>query len=107
MKNVMTGPMVMTALTTVVVTVLMTLGVTNRLVTVTGDVTRDIPMATVAKGVHLDNLEWTAENGVVDIVLTVNPVTTSVECVHMAVRTGILDRTVITFVKRDTSAKNV
>lgn len=45
----MTGPMVMTALTTVVVTVLMTLGVTNRLVTVTGDVTRDIPMATVAK----------------------------------------------------------
>lgn len=48
------------------------------------------------KGVHLDNLEWTAENGVVDIVLTVNPVTMSVECVHVAVRTGIMDRTVIT-----------
>lgn len=52
LQSVMTVPMDTTVLTHVVVTVLTTLHVTNRLVCVTGDVIRDIPTVTVAK-VHL------------------------------------------------------
>lgn len=44
--------MAITVPTNVVVAVWITLHVTNRLVTVIGDVTRDIPIVTVAK-VHL------------------------------------------------------
>lgn len=61
-------PMDITVSTTVVVNVWMTLRVTNRLVTVTGDVTRDILMVTVAKSVLLDILECIAKNLVAGIV---------------------------------------
>lgn len=46
----------------------MTLHVTNRLGTVTGDVTRDILMMTAAKSVLLDILECIAKNFVAGIV---------------------------------------
>lgn len=45
----MTGPMVMIVTRTVVVTVIMISPVTNRLVSVTGDVIRDTQTLTVAK----------------------------------------------------------
>lgn len=67
-KSVMTEPMGTTVSTTVVITVWMTLHVTNRLVTVTRDVTRDIQTITAATSVHLDNLDWIAENIVAAIV---------------------------------------
>lgn len=49
LQNVMMAPMDTTVLTPVVITVRKTLRVTNRLVTVTGDVNLDIPKVTVAK----------------------------------------------------------
>lgn len=53
--------MVMTASTTVVVTVGTTLRVTNRLDIVTGDVTRDSQMCFVAKNANLDIMELGVE----------------------------------------------
>lgn len=72
----------------------MTLHVTNILVTVTGDVTRDTPTVTAAQSVHLDSLDLTAKNVVEASVLTMNHVTSSVECVLVVVRTGILEHIV-------------
>lgn len=46
----------------------MTLRVTNKLVNVKGDVTQDIPIATAAKNVVLDILDWVAISGVSDTV---------------------------------------
>lgn len=67
-KSVTTGPMVWAVSTTVVGTVWTTLRVTNGPDIVTGDVIRDIQRATVAKSVHLDDLDCTAVNIVMDIV---------------------------------------
>lgn len=67
-KSVITGPMDTTVWTTVVVTVWTTLHVTNRLGSVTWVVTRVTPTGIVANIVHMDILEWDAEDYVVDIV---------------------------------------
>lgn len=69
----------------------MALRVTNKLDTVTGDVTRDIPTATAAKNVVPDILGWIAKSYVADSVYTMNDVTMLVEFVPEVVLTGILD----------------
>lgn len=79
LKSVTTEPMVIIVSTTVVITALTTLHVTNRPDIVTGDVNLDTLAMTVTKSVHLDILDWIAENVVVAIVQTMNHVTTSVE----------------------------
>lgn len=67
-KSVMMEPMDINVSTAVVVTVLITLHVTNRPDNVTRDAARDIQTLTAEKNVHLDNLDWSAENVVADIV---------------------------------------
>lgn len=59
-KNVITVRLDMTVSTTVVVTVGIALHVTNRMVTVTRDVNRDIRMFSVAKYADQDTMEMGA-----------------------------------------------
>lgn len=65
--------------------------VTNKLVNVRWDVTRDMQAATAAKNVVLDILDWIAKSDVADTVYTMNDVTMSVDFVPKVVWTGILD----------------
>lgn len=105
LKSVTTETMVMIVSTTVVVTVLTTLLVTNRLDSVTEDVNLDILIMTVTKSVHLDIMDWIAENVVTDTVQTMNHVTMSVEYAQLVVRTAILELIVITVARKDILAQ--
>lgn len=67
-KSVTTEPMDMTVSTIVVDTALTTLHVTNKLVTVTGDVNRDLQTRTAARNVPPVTLEWLAVSVAVTIV---------------------------------------
>lgn len=99
----MTGPMGMIVTTTVVVTAVMIFPVTNRLVSVTGDVIWDTETLTVAKNVKSITLDWIAKNNVVVIAKTMNLVTMSVENVLVDVRLGTLTNIAITHVEKDGS----
>lgn len=67
-KNVMTASMDMTVSTTVVATAGASLHVTNRLVTVTGDVNLDIPMFSVATYADRDTMVMSADTSAMGIV---------------------------------------
>lgn len=103
----MTGPMVMIVTRTVVVTVIMISPVTNRLVSVTGDVIRDTQTLTVAKNVNPIILDWNAKNVVLVIAKAMNLVTMSVEDVLVDVRMGLWTNIVIALANPDGMGKTV
>lgn len=106
-KVVMTGPMDITVLTTVVVTVLIILNVTYTLDTVTGGVSPDIPTVTVAKSVCQDIMERTASIVVVDTVKTMSRVTISVGLAQEVVKMVSTEHIVTNLALKDILARAV